>query len=282
VNCSFLEKEKTMTKEDFIGIGQRAGTFDQSGLTFLTFEDLQDYEILQDSPKGILLKGFNSFQKKNELVFACNDETEFLKMTSSYSGYMVQFVSPAWKEDLRRRGFKVLGDMRDYWIQDLSGYSGDRTLDFGEEKEAEQISGVTRDCAEESREFAGESPKFILAWLQGSEPNLLEAQARSSQVLVKRVDGKIVGVALVAVYGVKAPKGAICWLRELAVLRRYQHQGFGRSLVLDALAYGKSLQAKRAFLSADEENLSARHLYLSCGFLPKEDEEQLDLITPIF
>jgi hypothetical protein len=141
VNCSFLEKEKTMTKEDFIGIGQRAGTFDQSGLTFLTFEDLQDYEILQDSPKGILLKGFNSFQKKNELVFACNDETEFLKMTSSYSGYMVQFVSPAWKEDLRRRGFKVLGDMRDYWIQDLSGYSGDRTLDFGEEKEAEQISG---------------------------------------------------------------------------------------------------------------------------------------------
>jgi GNAT superfamily N-acetyltransferase len=243
-------------------------------------------KILQDSPKGILLKGFNSFQKKKRARFSlAMMKTEFLKNGRvSYSGLYGSVLSPRpWKEDLRRRGFKVLGDMRDYLDFRISPdiRATERWI-LARRKKPKQISGVTRDCAEESREFAGESPKFILAWLQGSEPNLLEAQARSSQVLVKRVDGKIVGVALVAVYGVKAPKGAICWLRELAVLRRYQHQGFGRSLVLDALAYGKSLQAKRAFLSADEENLSARHLYLSCGFLPKEDEEQLDLITPIF
>lgn len=269
-----------MEKDEFYRICQHALTFDKSGLAFLTFEDLQDYEVIQDSPEGVLLKGFNHFQKRNELVFACNEEKDFLKMTSLYSGFMVQFVCPEWKEDLLKRGFKVLGEMRDYWIQDISSYKADRKLDFGAEEEAGEISSVTLDCAEESREFAGETPEFILSWLKGTEPNLLAAKASSSKIIVKRLNGRIIGVAVVAVYGSDASRGSICWLRELAVSRAYQHQGWGRNLILDALAYGNSNKAKRAFLSADEENDSARHLYLSCGFVPEANEEQLDLITP--
>ena len=47
---------------------------------------------------------------------------------------------------------------------------------------------------------------------------------------------------------------------------------------MKALSYVKEHNATRAFLAADENNDSAIHLYKSIGFLPSDDESQIDML----
>ena len=54
--------------------------------------------------------------------------------------------------------------------------------------------------------------------------------------------------------------------------------GIGRKLILKALAYGKKYNSARAFLAADECNVSGIHLYTSIGFVPSEEKSQIDMI----
>lgn len=82
----------------------------------------------------------------------------------------------------------------------------------------------------------------------------------------------------VATYDYQSEKGPIVWIREIAVNPRFQNKGIGRRLIIKALSYGKKYRATRAFLAADENNVSAIHLYTSIGFLPGDNESQIDML----
>ena len=66
----------------------------------------------------------------------------------------------------------------------------------------------------------------------------------------------------------------------ISVKRDYQGQGIGRKLLKLALCYGNQQGARRSFLAADDLNHSAIHLYMSMGYTPNLDEEQIDMMTP--
>jgi ribosomal protein S18 acetylase RimI-like enzyme len=143
--------------------------------------------------------------------------------------------------------------------------------------EFEQASGVTRSCRLQSREFQGETPEWTSEWVSGNDPNAKACGSTDCNILVHRMDNKLVGIVCVAIYGHESEKGAIVWIREIAVRPEFQGQGIGRKLLLQGLKYGIEHGAKRAFLAADEYNHNAIKLYQSVGFVPK-DGPQIDMI----
>jgi len=95
---------------------------------------------------------------------------------------------------------------------------------------------------------------------------------------VHRENKKIVGVACAATYAHSSDKGAVVWVRELAVHPDFRRQGIGKRLLLQTLQYGAQHEAVRAFLHVDVQNIAAIHIYESVGFTPQEGEKQIDMI----
>ncbi|MCL2462672.1 MAG: GNAT family N-acetyltransferase [Defluviitaleaceae bacterium] len=151
-------------------------------------------------------------------------------------------------------------------------------IDFITLGEYAAASDVTMSVRFQSREFAGESPEWFESWVKGSDPNAAEVGATDCSVIVHREGTMLAGVVCVGIYGYDSPKGAVLWVREIAVRPEFQGRGVGRKLLQQALAYGTAKGAKRAFLIADNCNANAIHLYKSAGFAAREDEVQLDMV----
>ena len=140
--------------------------------------------------------------------------------------------------------------------------------------ECKEASEVTMACRGKSRGFTGQTPLWIKAWLTQEDDSI-----KNQAILIHRNDSnEIVGIVCVGTYGHESEKGAIAWLREVAVLPEYQNQGIGRKLIKQALYYCKKFGAKRAFLAVDECNNNAIYLYKSFGFKPSEEESQIDMV----
>ena len=97
-------------------------------------------------------------------------------------------------------------------------------------------------------------------------------------IVTDRNGSRMVGIVSVAIYGFDTKAGPIVWLREVAVLPEHQGEGYGHALVESALQYGIDHGAVRAFLLADDCNTSAIALYRKVGFVPSEDDVQIDLV----
>ncbi|MCI2068189.1 MAG: GNAT family N-acetyltransferase [Bacilli bacterium] len=264
--------------EEYRQLCHDALKFDHSGFTYTVYEDYQDFTLEENSSSLIALFGINKGYNRPELLYSCNEEEELLRGLKGRKDVLVQFISEHWKADLLKRGFQIFGEMKDYWIYGLDGFKDTEKPLFGTEEEAEEISNLTRNVAYQSREFRGEDKDFVLSWLHNDEANLLEAKSEEAKIFLMKENNEIVGALFMALYGKELPHGEVCWIRELAVRQDKQNRGIGRRLLNQALTYGNKKGAKRAFLSADELNEQAKHLYKSCGFIPNEDE-QLDLLS---
>jgi GNAT superfamily N-acetyltransferase len=269
-----------MDKKEFESIKEKGITFKHNSFTYACFEEYGQMALAADSNEGLALSAFNEAQGLNEILWAYQDLTGFKEMAKSQAaaGTLFSFIPKEWEKELVAEGFVPFADMHDYWIEDISPFEAERKIDFALLSEALDVSLVTKDVQGQSREFSGESEEMIVSWLKGDEPNLADlGEKTKGQVIVAKSEGKIVGVALVAIYGFEYKKGPVCWVRELAVKKDFQNRGFGRKLLLDCLAYGKNNGAKRSYLAADDLNLNAVGLYKSVGYLPS-DSEQLDMI----
>ncbi len=94
-----------------------------------------------------------------------------------------------------------------------------------------------------------------------------------NKVIVKEVDGEIVGFCCVSIYS----EGTILWIRELAVSPDFQGNGIGKELMKMALNYGLLEGAKKSFLAVDIENSTAIHLYRQFGFEAKINEIEVQM-----
>ena len=269
-----------MDRETFERLKARAAGFARTSLTYLEYEHAAQYRVAADSDVLIALRGFNPEAGMDELHWAANGAgTLIAEIERSSAKTLVSFVPEAWKPLFDARGFAEYGVLREYWINELGEPA--RPLHACAPIGAEDCAAaaaVTAACRDQSREFHGDMPEWVALWLAGEDPDARAAGARDCAVLACREGNEIVGVACVALYGDGSPKGAVLWLRELAVTPARQGRGYGKALALCALGYGRERGGRRAFLMADERNGGAISLYRAAGFAPGADEPQIDMI----
>jgi GNAT superfamily N-acetyltransferase len=100
-----------------------------------------------------------------------------------------------------------------------------------------------------------------------------------SRVIVATADGQPLGHCLTSMYAFGSAKGAVLWVRELAVDPGSQRLGIGRSLLDYALAWGRSQGAQRSFLACDVANHPAIQLYESLGYARNPGRGQINMIS---
>ena len=186
---------------------------------------------------------------------------------------VVSGVPENWHVSFNKNGFSEYAVFQDYWI-DLLAPPGVQysEYDYLHNDECPAASVITFDCRGQSRGFEGESSEWFSEWLRG------EDEMQNPVIIASKVNGKIVGISCAATYAHDSEKGAVVWVRMMAVHPDFQGQGIGTKLLMQTLQYGFEHGAKRAFLHADTLNANAIKMYLKAGFQPRINEKQVDMI----
>jgi len=191
---------------------------------------------------------------------------------------IISDVPELWWDEFARSGFIEYASFQDYWIDDLvSPELGQDELEFLTAEECPAASEVTFACQGTSRGFEGQPPEWFVQWLRG-EAKGLGCNSRNAAILIHKIGERITGLSCTATYAHGSEKGAIVWVRMLAVHPDFQRRGIGRKLLAQTLCYGTEHGAKRAFLQTDTQNSIAQKLYLDAGFLPRKCERQADMV----
>lgn len=269
-----------MIESEFANIMNHIPQFKYTSLEPIVYEKIEKYKVLKNDSQAIFLYGMNDEAEIYEIHFAVNDMQSLIdQIISMSSETLVTFIPPEYKDEFLRKGFTIYGELQDYWNDNLLGWEADDSdISFINNGEYSSASDVTKSVKWQSREFHGETPEWIEKWVKGEDPNAKDCQSRDSNIIVHRIDGVVVGVVCVALYGHNSEKGTVIWIREIAVKPDYQGRGIGRRLLSQALSYGVQKGAKRAFLMADNCNVNAITLYKSLGFIGRTDEVQIDMI----
>ncbi|MGL5352285.1 MAG: GNAT family N-acetyltransferase, partial [Clostridium sp.] len=191
---------------------------------------------------------------------------------------IITFIPNEWILNFENSGFKMFAKWNDYFMDKISNIDLEFESEFLTEGECQEASSLTISCKGQSRGFTGQTKEWMERWIKGQEHSGLETGTKNNEVIIHRNrNEEIVGVVCVATYAHESEKGAIVWIREIAVKNDYQRKGIARSLIIQALVYGKKHGATRAFLAADECNRYAIQLYESIGFIGNKDECQNDM-----
>lgn len=269
-----------ISAEEFHAIKERALKMKHSSFTYLDYETAKSYRILKDTSSLILLEGMKQEANIRDIQWAAEKPDAVISAAKrGKSETLVTFVPESWKSKFLDNGFTEFGILREYWMCNLKAFEESKTIcEPILLAEAEEAAAVSQSCRLQSREFFGETKESIIAWMTGCDPQAVAGGARHESVLACRNGSRMVGIVSVALYGFESKAGPIVWLREVAVLPEHQGEGYGRVLVESALQYGIDHGAVRAFLLADDCNTSAIALYRKVGFVPSEDDVQIDLV----
>lgn len=264
-----------MKEQEWETIQDRLEHYKYTSLHYTDYEEIADYDIVCSQPELILLLGYHREAKCMEYHWAANSPQELLHGIRERE-CLLTFIPKEWVSDLEGQGFTVRCLWQDYFMEQLKlgqiPIISEAEMKFLESSECKEASEVTMSCRGQSRGFTGQTAEWMREWLQNEE-------AEDCAVLTERNEkGEIMGLICTGIYGREREEGSIVWIREVAVRPGYQRQGIARKLLMQALSYGKIHGAKRAFLTADECNIHAIHLYESIGFRKSEEEGQIDMI----
>lgn len=90
---------------------------------------------------------------------------------------------------------------------------------------------------------------------------VIEAYLPKSQIFLGTLDNKIIGV-----YVLTALENGVIELKNVAVDKTHQGKGFGKQLIMDAIARTKQQGAKRIEVGTGNSSLLQLALYQKCGF----------------
>jgi len=261
-------------------VKQYLGNFKYTSMQYIQPEDLDGYQIIVESKDCFLLHGRNSNHQLSEFHWMANESAPILSAIQATTLIgMMTFIPKLWVDAFRLAGFSTYGILNEYWHDDIakttSLFIDQPTYEVLKPHEAQQASKVSASCIGQSREFHGETKEWMMEWMSGKITNV---DNRDNQIIIKRVEEEIAGIIAVTIYADDSPKGAILWIRVLAVDPKFQGIGIGNELVRQALSYGVEHHAKRAFLMADELNGAAIHIYHKLGFRPNSTGRQIDMI----
>ena len=236
---------------------------------------MSGFAVEADERNIILLYGMNEDFGLMQCHYAFNELDCFLSRTEGMSDFIMTFVDESFVEKLKGCGFKLFGVWRDYFNNDLSSYETFGPFEYLKKADYKRASDITLACRLQSRGFMGQTEEWIAGWAEGGKMGVSDPA-----ILTCSQNGALAGIVCVGIYGHESEKGAVLWVRELAVPPDYQRRGIAAKLMQQALGYGKSHGAKRAFLIADDMNLGAIHLYKKMGFVPNENECETAMYKP--
>lgn len=281
-----------MKQSEFDTIQDKLEEYDDHSMKYIEFEDVKAYDCIQNDKDLILICGRDEETGMREVHWAANEAEYLVEGLKEINHRMLKettklsFIPDAWVKQLCEEGYEVFAIWRDYFIHKLESclknFNKDEIVNYEylPEQECQRASEVTYSCKGQSRGFTGQTEKWMREWLAGTESSASNSEAKDATVLIHRDEkGSIDGIVCTCVYGHGSPKGAIVWIREIAVNPKSQGKGIGRTLLVQALQYGKQHGAKRAFLAADENNYGAIHLYKQVGFVPSNEEGEINLIS---
>lgn len=268
-----------MTEIDFTRIQLTLCSYAFSSMKYLEYDDVSNYDIEIEQDDIIILFGFNREADCYEYHWAANNSESLLHQINLNKNFLIPFIPHEWVKLLEQSGLKVRSAWQDYFMKNIEPIESDNPIDFLSMDECLEASDVTMACKGQSRGFTGQTADWVCEWLTGSQDSDSDTGVRNNAILVERTtNNEIAGIVCTGTYAHNSEKGAIVWIREVAVKPEFQNKGIARKLILQAITYGKAKGATRAFLAADECNTGALHLYTSIGFVTGEDESQIDMI----
>ena len=268
-----------MKEETFNRIQSKFSKFKFSSMNYIDYEDICNYEVKVENDNIILIYGFNYEGKVNEYHWATNSVEYLIDRLKHKKEFLVTFIPHEWVSKLEEGGLIIRNAWHDYFNYSLNEIEPSDDFEFLTIEECEEASKVTMMCKNQSRGFTGQTSKWMKEWISNTEDSGSNSGTRNNGIIIERdISNEIIGLICVATYGHESKKGSILWIREVAVIPKFQNMGIGRKLILKALAYGKKYNSARAFLAADECNVSGIHLYTRIGFVPSEEKSQIDMI----
>ncbi len=261
-------------------IKEKTKKFEHNSLQYTDYDDIEDYEIICDNDKLLIVYGFMSKFNMYQIHWAASEAEfliDFIKQLNKE--IFISFVPNQWMDLFKNNNFIEFALLRDYWMNNLESIPNcDKYIKLTFD-ECEEASKLTMLCKDQSREFFGETKQWFEEWISGDTS--ADSDYKDNCVLIHKENNCIAGIVCVATYGHDSPRGTVVWIRELAVNPKFQGRGIGRKLLIQALNYGKENGAVRSFLMADDCNANAINLYKNVGFIPSEEVGQLDMIYKI-
>lgn len=268
-----------MIEKDFCRILSKKDTFQYSSMNYIEYKEVKNYEIELENDNIILLYGFNHEAKIYEYHWATNKMEYLAEHLHDKKDFLITFIPHEWICDFEKEGFVIRNAWNDYFMDNLDNIKICDDYDFLTIDRCDEASQVTMMCKNQSRGFTGQTTEWMQDWIKNGKVLENDTDVRNNAVLIERnANDEIIGILCVATYDYQSEKGPIVWIREIAVNPSFQNKGIGRRLIMKALSYGKKHNATRAFLAADEKNVWAIHLYKSIGFLPSDNESQVDML----
>jgi len=236
-----------------------------SSLNYVDYEDVESAEVIRYDDSLLLL--YDKSNNPSEIHYATNDLSVLLDGIKTYHlEGLIKFIPFNNISQFELYDFKIHCIYQDYFLKDLKSASARLSkaydIRFATLEEAKEISEISKACSGQSRGFFGETEAWIKEWLAENE------------IIVKYINGKIVGFCCVSIYG----EGTTLWIRELAVHPAFQGKGIGKSLMEMGIHYGLSKGAQKSFLAVDIENKNAIRLYTYFGYEAKENDVEVQLI----
>lgn len=277
-----------MKEYEFEQIQGKLKEYQFHSMNYIGFEDVENFTCIRNDSDLILICGRDEEAGMQQVQWAANDVTELVKglqevkEQNKSETIRVSFVPEEWVKPISEAGYEMFCIWHDYFIHDLNACCKDGNDDYEclTEKDCKSASEVTCLCKGQSRGFTGQTQQWIKEWINNTENSAVNTEAKYAATLVHRDEtGHIDGIVCTAVYDFASPRGPIVWIREIAVEPKAQGKGIGRKLLMQAFQYGKEHGATRAFLAADECNHGAIHLYQSVGFVPSEEDGEINLVS---
>lgn len=219
------------------------------------------------------------FETVKQLIKSSGIVNFFSDYTSAEVPLLVSGVPDEWRESFLLHGFHVYAQYRDYWLEHLippgNQYGDYERLHLND---CVLASEMTTLCQGQSRGFEVILPEWFALWVRGEEAGQVASSCKNPAVLLQKSNGNIIGISCTSTYAHDSEKGAVVWIRALAVHPDFQGKGIGQRLLMQTLQYGAEHGAKRAFLHVDTANTAAVHIYANAGFYPREGDGQIDMI----
>lgn len=265
-----------MLEIKFNEIKSNLNTFKFTSLEYSEYEEVKHFELINNDEGLILLYGYDIEGKNYEWHWACSESEELIKaLIKRNEKEKITFVPKEWAQDLKSIGFDYYGVWIEYFAQNINVKEGISEINYLDETKAKEASEVMVACKGVSRGFSGQTPEWVVGWINKSEKYVGD-NIDNPKMIYEMVGDSIAGVIAVGVYGEKEKR--TLWIRELAVHPDFQNRGVGKILMEKAFNYGVENKAKASFLMVDEFNIPGIKLYEKMGFVKTEFEGQIDMM----
>ncbi|HQQ40706.1 MAG TPA: hypothetical protein PLR57_04290, partial [Clostridia bacterium] len=115
-----VSEENMLSEQQFTSLRERALAFAHSSFTYLDFDAVEHYAVLQDDQECVLLGGEKAETDVYELHWGANDPTPIIRVVKETGREtLVTFVPEEWKTRFLASGFGEYGILREYWLEPL-------------------------------------------------------------------------------------------------------------------------------------------------------------------